>query len=254
MGEDADVIRIRNLSEFAAALAQLGEDGYVAAVNVLKIDFGHAAGIVADHDRGPGDVLEAAVFNPKLIGVVGIDRDGSGNVAELIVDQGEAGFVFADGGFPLAVEGGIDERELPRRGRLARHDAELAAVEVEILGLVGDFMHACESGADVEVDVAEKRVLRGVEANGDRSGVAGADLEVDVADGGVEGTGVGVGNRRGWAERRPVAWAADGRRIELLRPAAGGARRRRRTCRRCRPDIQACFRRARRRGVAPRNQ
>src|SRR5271156_748792 len=177
MGKDADVIGICDLFEFAAALAQPGEDGYVAAVDVLKIDFGHAAGIVADHNSGSGDVLEAAVFDPKLIGVVGIDRDCSGNVAELDVDESEAGFVFADGGFPLAVKGRIDERELPGGGRLARHDAELAAVEAEILGLVGDFMHSGKSGADVEIDVAEKGVLRGVEANGDRSAVAGANLK-----------------------------------------------------------------------------
>ena len=224
MGKNADVIRIRNLFEFAAALAQLGEDGYVATVNVLKIDFGHAAGIVADDNGGAGDVLEAAVFDPKLIGVVGIDRDRAGNVAELIVDQGEAGFVLADGGFPLAVKGGIDQRELPGWGRLACHDAELAAVEVEILGLVGDFMQAGESRADVEIDVAEKGVLCGVEANSDRAGVAGADLEVHVADGGVEGAGVGVGNRT--AGRRYHA-ARRGRRMVQgsssrgLRPGPG---------------------------------
>src|ERR1700689_718437 len=181
MGKDADVIRIRNLFEFAAAFPQPGEDGYVAAVDVLKIDFGHAAGIVADHNRGPGNVLEAAVFDPKLIGVVGIDRDCSGNIAKLDVDQSEAGFVFADGGLPLAVKGGIDERELPGGRRFARHDAELAAVEVGVFTLVGDFMHAGKSGADVEIDVAEKGVLCGVEANGDRAGVAGANLKVNVA-------------------------------------------------------------------------
>jgi len=85
----------------------------VAAHHILKIYFRHAAGIVSDHDGRAGNVLETAVFNPKLIGVVGIDGNGSGHISKFIVNQGEAGFVFADGRFPLPVEGGVDQRELP---------------------------------------------------------------------------------------------------------------------------------------------
>ena len=99
MGEDTDLIRISDLAEFAAALAQFRKYGYVAAEHVLEIDFRHAAGIIADYDGGAGDVLKAAVFDPKLIGIVGIDGDGSWDVAEFVVHQGKAGFVFADSRF-----------------------------------------------------------------------------------------------------------------------------------------------------------
>src|SRR6202044_1651620 len=87
---------------------------------------------------------------------------------------------------------GVDEGELPRGRGFAGHDTELAAVEVEVLGFVGNLLHSGESGTDGEVDVAEKGVLCGVEANGDGTGVTRLDFEVDVADGGVKGAWIGV--------------------------------------------------------------
>ena len=136
--------------------------------------------------------------------------------------EGEPGFVFANGGFPLPVERGVDERELPGGRRLARHDAVPASVEVEVFGFVGYLMNAGESGTDGEVDVAQQGMLRRMEANGDRARVAGADLEVDIADGRVEGTRVGVGHgAAGWHHS---AWGR--RKMEWRRPAAcrAGAR------------------------------
>ncbi len=113
MGEDLDLIDITWLAELMAAFAQFGKQRNVAADDIVKIEFRDAAGIVSYHDRRAGNVLKTAVFDPKLIGVVGIDGNGSGHIAEFIVNQGEAGFVFANGRFPLPVEGGVDQRKLP---------------------------------------------------------------------------------------------------------------------------------------------
>jgi hypothetical protein len=69
-----------------------------------------------------------------------------------------------------------------RRG-FAGHDAELAAVEMQILGLVANLVKAGKSRADIEVDVAEIGVLCGVEADRHCAAIARANFEVDVADG-----------------------------------------------------------------------
>src|SRR5580658_3720784 len=181
------------------------------AEHILKIDLCHAAGVIANDDRGAANVLEARVFDPQLIGVVGVDGYRGRQVAELIMDQGESSFVFADRGLPLAVKGGVDKRELPGGRGLARQDTVLATVEVKVLSLVRDLMHSREPRAYGKVYVAEKRVLGGVKTNGDRPGIARADLEVDVADSRVEGAWVGVGNvangRHGSARgRRRMIW------------------------------------------------
>ena len=91
------------------------------------------------------------------------------------------GFVFADGGFALTVEGGVNESELPGRRRFAGHDAELAAVKMEILSFIANLVKTGKSRADIEVDVAEIGVLRGVKADRDRAAIAGTNLEIDVA-------------------------------------------------------------------------
>ena len=99
-----------------------------------------------------------------------------------------------DGSYGLVLEGGVEEGELPAGGGFAGDDAELAAEEVEILGLVADVVEGGEGGAGVEVHVGEEAVLGEVEADAYGRGVAVLDLEVDVTEGGVEGAGVGVGD------------------------------------------------------------
>ena len=44
--------------------------------------------------------------------------------------------MFANSRFPLALERGVDQRELPPRRGLFRQNAVAAAVEVQVLGLV----------------------------------------------------------------------------------------------------------------------
>src|SRR5579859_1727360 len=145
VGEDFDLIDIAWLAKFAATLAEPGEYGHMAANHVLEINFRHPARIVSDQDSRARDVLKAGVFDPKLIGVVGIDGNGGGHVAEFIMDQGESGLVLANGCFPLPVERGVDQCELPCRGGLSGHDPELATVEVEVLRFVRNLVDTGES-------------------------------------------------------------------------------------------------------------
>ena len=159
-GNDEPVIESFHLVDRAlagnrlAAFAQFGEGRHVAEHRVLESDFGERALLLADDDGGSGDVLEARVLNPELVGIARVDIDGRRHVAEGVADEGQAGLMFADGGFALALEGRIDQRELPGGRGLFREDAVAAAVEVQILGLVADLVERGQAGADVEVHVS----------------------------------------------------------------------------------------------------
>src|SRR4029453_1875973 len=73
-------------------------------------------------------------------------------------------------------------------------DAVAPAVEAHVLDLIADLGERCETRSDVEVNMAQIAVLRHVEAGGDPGGVPGADLEVDVAHRRVEGDRAGIGD------------------------------------------------------------
>ena len=115
-------------------------------------------------------------------------------MADGVVDQRQLSFVLANGGLALAVEGGIEERELPGGRGFFGEEAVAAAFDMQVLGFIACLVNGGEAGADVEVDVGEERVLGNVKTDGDSGGIAVADFEIDVADGGVEGVGVGVGD------------------------------------------------------------
>lgn len=88
--------------------------------------------------------------------------------------------MLADRGIALALELGVDQRELPGRRGLFRHDAIAAAVEAQVLELVARVIDARQPGADVEVDVAQIAVLRDAETHRDRARIARADPEIHV--------------------------------------------------------------------------
>ena len=134
------------------------------------------------------------------------------------MNQRQTGFVFADGCFTLAVKSGIDQCELPRRRRLAGHDAELPTVKVQILCLIGHLMQAGKPGANGKIDMAEKGMLGGMKANGRSPGIAGADGKINIADRGVESARVGIGDilagsgyHTAWGGRQVVGHASAAR-------------------------------------------
>ena len=98
VGEGFDEIDISCTGKLFAALAEAGEDGDVAADDVFEIDLGAGVVLVADGDGRAGDVFEAGVLDPELVGVAGIDGDGGGDVFDVGADDGETGFVLFDGG------------------------------------------------------------------------------------------------------------------------------------------------------------
>src|ERR1035437_3932513 len=153
----------------------------MATENVFEVDLGHAAVLVADENGRAGNILEARVYNPKLIGIVRIDRDGRRNIFELVVYESKSSFVFADSGFALPVECGINQSELPCRRRFAGHDTELATMEMKILGLVAYLVKAGKSRADNEGDVGEKTFPRRNEADCFSAGVARDQFQIHIS-------------------------------------------------------------------------
>jgi hypothetical protein len=123
---------------------------------VLEADLGVDVVLVGDDDAGLGDVLEPDVLAPQPVAVAAIDLDPHGRVAHGHIDQGQAGLVLADRRVALALEGRVQQHEAPGRRGLLGQDAVAPALEVQVLGLVGDLVQARQARADVELHVAEK--------------------------------------------------------------------------------------------------
>src|ERR1019366_3344965 len=96
MRKDFHLVYLPGSGKLAAALAKARKDRHLAADDALEIDLGHPAILIADQDCRAADVLKARVFYPKLVGIMRVDRDGGGNIPELIVDQRQSGFILAD--------------------------------------------------------------------------------------------------------------------------------------------------------------
>jgi hypothetical protein len=124
---------------------------------------------------------------------VRVDVDGYGEVAEGGANEGQPGHVLADGGLALAFEDGVEQRELPEGRRVVGEDAVAPAVEAEVLTQVADLGQGGEARTDVKIHVAQDPVLGHMEANGNGSRVSGADLEVDVAHRRIESNRAGIG-------------------------------------------------------------
>src|ERR1039458_10681622 len=119
---------------------------------MFEVDLGHAAVLVADENGRAGNIFKARVYNPKLIGVVRIDRDCRRDIFELVVYESKSSFVFADSGFARPVKCGINQRELPCRRRFAGHDTELATMEMKILSFVANFLKTGNYKASLTID------------------------------------------------------------------------------------------------------
>src|ERR1035438_612724 len=108
--------------------------------------------------------------------------------------------MLADCRVALPFKRGIDERKLPRRRCLLGKDAVTPAEEVQVLGLIADLRECGKSGTDVKIHVTEIRMLRHMEANGNRSWIAVARSEevqvlgliADLRECGKSGTDVKI--------------------------------------------------------------
>src|SRR6202040_63137 len=69
--------------QFLATLSKLRKYRNIAEHQIFGVNFGSGTVFVADNQGRTGYVFEAAVFDPQLIRVVGVDRNGGGNVFEL---------------------------------------------------------------------------------------------------------------------------------------------------------------------------
>src|ERR1035438_10894127 len=168
MRKDFHLVYLSGSGKLPPALSKSRKHGHLMADDALQIDLRHPAAFIADQNSGPAYVLEPRVLHPKLVGIMRVDRDRGGHVAEIVVDQRQSRFVLPDGRLPLAVEGRIDHRELPGRRRLTRQDAIPAAVKMQILRLVTRVLDARQAGADPEIHVGQVPMLGDVKTDSDR--------------------------------------------------------------------------------------
>ena len=193
--EGLDHVARARSREPAPALAEESERGDAAAGHVLQVDLGARAPFQA-HDHGrPADVLEAGVLDEQVVGPPGFDLDRGRQVLELGTDQREPGRRLADPGLALALEARVEQRVLPARRRRAGPDPVVAAHEADVLGHVATLVDSGEARSDPELHVRREAVLGVARADADRTRVAGADLEVDVAERRVERARVRVRRR-----------------------------------------------------------
>ncbi len=109
---------------------------------MVETDLGEGTGFIADDDGRLGDVLEMYVLAPQRVAVALVDFNTDGRIADVGMDQGDVGLVFADSGVALAVERGIDQGELPGRGGFFGQNAVAAAIEMQVFGFVADHIDA----------------------------------------------------------------------------------------------------------------
>ncbi len=87
-----------------AAVTEVCERPYRTTHHVQCIDLSARILPVADDDRRPAYVFKSCVLNPQFFCIACIDRDGTGNVSELIMNQCQPGFMFLDGRLTLALK------------------------------------------------------------------------------------------------------------------------------------------------------
>src|ERR1017187_3012877 len=176
--------------ERLSTFAELGEHLHTVAQRTLYVDLRQPGVFFADDDCGARDVLETRVFNPQFIYRLGLDLDCCGHILEAVVHQREPCLMFLDRCFTLTLERGIEQSELPSRGRPASYDSILPTIKVQVFSLVANVVKSGHAGADVEVHVCEKAMLSNVKANTDRARIAFPDCEIHIAHRRIKRAGI----------------------------------------------------------------
>src|ERR1700738_4539116 len=156
------------------------------ADNVLHVNLGPRVVLVTDDHGGPGKVLHAAVFHPKLLGVARVDGNCRGNVLELRANQSQACFVLTDRSLALTLEGAINHGELPSWSRFQGPDSVLAAEEMHILGDVAAVVNSSQAGTYVKVNVRQKAMLGIVGAHANGARISLLNVKINVTERRVE--------------------------------------------------------------------
>src|ERR1700674_2930673 len=124
------------------ALPKLRKYWNIAEHQIFRVNLGSGTVLVTDDQSRTAYVFEAAILDPQLIRVLLIDRNRSGNVLELRTNQGESGFMLANGRLGLPLKRGIHHRELPSGRGLAGPYSILPTVKVQIDGHVAAVVNA----------------------------------------------------------------------------------------------------------------
>jgi hypothetical protein len=119
-----------------AAVAEAREDRRVRRHGIVEADLGEDAVLVRDHHAGLRDILEADILAPERVRIAAIDLDPDRRIVDRYIDQGQVDFMLADRGVALALEGGVDQRELPGGRGLLGQDSIAAAIKFQILAFV----------------------------------------------------------------------------------------------------------------------
>src|SRR5271165_3760398 len=94
-GHDEPVVEILDLVNRAFAgnslstFAESSKGRYILQHGIFEADLGERTSFIADYDEWTGDILEAAVLDPELVGILGIDIDGGGYIAEGVANEGK---------------------------------------------------------------------------------------------------------------------------------------------------------------------
>src|SRR5882762_7629404 len=186
VGKGFDPVGLSGADNLFSALSIRRKHGHFMADNVLHVNLGPRVVLITDDHGGPGNVLHAAVFHPKLLGVVRVDGNRRGNVLELRANQSQPGFVFTDRSLALTFEVGINHGELPSWRRFPGPDSVLAAKEMHVLRDVAAVVNTSQARTYVKVNVRQKAMLGivGAHANGARISVL--NLKINVTERRVE--------------------------------------------------------------------
>src|SRR5882757_2186097 len=108
--------------------------------NALSVDLGERVRFVADRNRRATYIFKGRILDPQLLTIARVDRHSGWNLPKVISDKRQTSLMLFDGSLALSLKGGVEQRKLPTRRRLSRHNAVLPTYEVQILGLVADIV------------------------------------------------------------------------------------------------------------------
>ena len=78
--------------------------GTARQADPFHVDFVARIALNPEEKGRAGNLLQAGVLNPKLIGLAGFERDGRRHTQKMRTDERESGFAFQDGGFGAALQ------------------------------------------------------------------------------------------------------------------------------------------------------
>src|SRR5579863_1413498 len=181
VGKSLHAVYFPRTGDLLSALPIRQENRNPAAHQILHVDFRARIVFVTDDHGGATDIFHARVFHPKFVEISWVDGNRARHILELWANQRQPGLVLANGRLALALEAGVNDRELPAWRWFPSPNAVLAAIKVNVLRHVSAIVDAREARTDVEIHVRQKTVLCIARAHANRARIPMANFDVDIA-------------------------------------------------------------------------